>query len=179
MRNAKEVKVAVVAVVGAFQTANAAVGTVVVETAAPGSVWVVGLNGTTKTLYQVDPASNLGVWATRTCSFTATPGGAASGLVTYSGTVLNGAGAAVPRALVYVSVDRTGGAGAVGAGGGTGTLVQLVEGADGFVATIQTNAAGQWSFTATGTPAATITTTVAIDAPTGGVLNTDAGRVLP
>lgn len=179
MRNAKEVKVAVVALIGTFQTANAAVGTVVVETAAPGSIWVVGLNGTTKTLYQVDPASNLGVWATRTCSFTATPGGAASGTVAYAGTVLNGAGAVVPRALVFVSVDRTGGAGAVAIASVTGTLVQVVEGADGFIATIQTTAAGAWAFSAVGTPAATITTLVAVDAPTGGVLNTDAGRALP
>lgn len=179
MRNAKECKVAVVALIGTFQTANAAVGTVVVETAAPGSVWVVGLNGTTKTLYQVDPASNLGVWATRACSFAATPGGAASGTVAYAGVVTNGAGAPVPRALVFASVDRTGGAGAVAIAAVTGTLVQVVEGADGFIATIQATAAGAWAFSAVGTPAATITTLVAVDAPVGGVLNTDAGRVLP
>lgn len=179
MRNAKEVKVAVVGLIGTFNTASAAVGTVVVETAAPGAVYQVGLNGSAKTLIQLGPASNLGVWATRTTSFTPTPGLAGSGTVAYAGTVLNGGGAPVPRAFVAVSVDRIGGAGPVAIANVTGQVVQLVESADGFIATIQTTALGAWGFSAVGTPAATIATVVGIDAATGGSTNIDDPRTLP
>jgi hypothetical protein len=179
VRNAKEVKVAVVALVGTFDTARAAVGTIVVETAAPGAVYQVGLNGAAKTLIQLGPALNLGVWATRTTSFTPTPGLAGSGTVAYAGTVLNGGGAPVPRALVFVSVDRIGGAGPVAIANVTGQVVQLVEGADGFIATIQTTALGLWGFSAVGTPAATIATVASIDAATGGSTNIDDPRTLP
>lgn len=171
--------VVVVAAVGTFDTANATPGTFVLDTGT-GIVWVVRLVGTTRSLLQVgtggaDP--NL----TRAYTLTATPGAGGSGDVAYSLTVVNGAAAPVPRALVFVGIERIVGAGALALLSVTnGTLISSTDvGGDNIALVIQASSVGLVTFTVSGTPGDTITTLTATDAPNGGVIGSDPGRVLP
>lgn len=171
--------VVVVAAIGTFDTANATPGTFVLDTGT-GIVWVVRLVGTTRSLLQVgtggaDP--NL----TRAYTLVPTPGAGGSGDVAYSLTVVNGAGAPVPRALVFVGIERTVGAGALALLGVTnGTLISGLDvGGDTIALVIQASSVGAVTFTVSGTPGDTISTLTATDAPNGGVLGADPGRVLP
>jgi len=175
----KAANIVVVAAIGSFDTANATPGTFVLDTGT-GIVWVVRLVGGTRSLLQVgtggaDP--NL----TRAYTLAATPGAGGSGDVAYSLTVVNGAGAPVPRALVFVGVERIAGAGALALLSVTnGTLISGVDnGGDNFALVIQASSVGLVTFTISGTSGDTITTLTATDAANGGVLGADAGRVLP
>lgn len=181
MRRSNFPSVVVVDAIATFaaQLANATAGTRVLDRTPPGSIWEVGLNGTTKTLFQLDSGASLSPWATRTTTFVATPGAPASGAVAYAGVVSNATPAPVPQAVIQVGIERTVGAGAIGLSVTVGTLVSLIESGADIIATIVASGAGAWGFTVVGTPADTIETRWATDAPTGGVLQVDAGRVLP
>lgn len=159
--------------------ANTTAGTIVLDRTAPGAIWQVGLNGTTKTLFQLDPAGSLTPWVTRSTTFVVTPGAPASGSVAYAGVVSNSDGAGVPRAVILIGVQRSLGAGAISFTLTVGSLVSLIETGDEIAAVIQATAAGAWGFSVTGTAADEIDTAWATDAATGGVTQTDAGRVLP
>jgi hypothetical protein len=171
--------IVVVAAIGSFDTANATPGTFVLDQGT-GIVWVVRLVGATRSLLQLgtggaDP--NL----TRAFTLAATPGAGGSGDVAYALTVVNGAAAPVPRALVFVGVERIVGAGALAVLSVTqGTVISALDiGGDNIALVIQASSLGQVAFTISGTPGDSITTLTATDAPNGGVLGADPGRVLP
>lgn len=170
--------VVVVAAIGSFDTANAIPGTFVLDTAT-GIVWVVRLVGTARSLLQVG-TGGVDPFMSRTFVLTPTPGAGGSGEVAYTLTVLNGAAVAVPRAVVNVGVERVAGAGAI-------TVLSIADGVPIFNTAaaaelglvISATAAGVVTFTISGTPGDTINTIVCTDAPNGGFLLGDTGRVLP
>ena len=176
----KVANIVVVAAIGSFDTANATPGTFVLDTGT-GIVWVVRLVGGTRSLLQVG-AGGVDPNLSRAYTLSVTPGALASGDVTYALTVVNGAGAAVPRALVFVGVERIVGAGPIGSTAvPNGTLISGAEnGASTRLALcFQASSTGQVEFTISGTPGERINTLTATDAANGGVLGADTGRVLP
>lgn len=174
----KVANVVVVAAIGGFDTANAIPGTLVLDTGT-GIMWAVRLVGTTRSLVQVG-AGGSDPFMSRTFTLTPTPGAGGSGDVAYTLTVLNGALAPVSRAVVNVGVERVAGAGAI-------TVLSIADGvplvnsvaADELGLVISATAGGVVTFTISGTPGDTINTLVCTDAPNGGFLLGDTGRVLP
>lgn len=170
----------VVAAIGAFDTANAIPGTFVLDTGT-GIVWVVRLVGTVRSLLQVGTGGS-DPFMSRTFTLTPTPGAGGSGEVAYTLTVLNGAAAPVPRAVVFVGVERVAGAGAIevlSVADGVPVINVAHPAADELGLTISATAGGVVTFTISGTSGDTINTIVTTDAPNGGFLLGDTGRVLP
>lgn len=174
----KVANVVVVAAIGDFDTANAIPGTLVLDTGT-GIMWAVRLVGTTRSLVQVG-AGGSDPFMSRTFTLTPTPGAGGSGYVAYTLTVLNGTAVAVPGAVVNIGVERVQGAGAI-------TVLSIADGVPiintaaaaelGLV--VSATAAGVVTFTISGTPGDKIDTIVCTDAPNGGFLLADPGRVLP
>ena len=155
-------------------------GTIVITTTAPGNAFVVKLNGSTRTLAPIDASGVLGPWVARLLSLAGVNGAPASGVITYTATVINDAAAPVPGALVFVGAQRTAGAGAGTLAVLTGTVVSLLDvGGGAIAAVVQCNNAGVAVWTLTGTAGDTWTVNAGTDAPEGGSVDSEAGRVLP
>lgn len=177
-RVAKVVQLVAVSVLGDLDAANAAPGTLALETTT-GDLYIVNLLGAVRSAVLLGTAPQS---STRTLGVVVTPGAGASGKVEYAVTVLNGAGAPVQGALIFVGLARTAGAGAVGLVTVTvGSLISAIDDAakSQVAMVLATDATGVCTYTIGGTAGDTVQVTNAIDAPNAGSSNLDAGRVLP